>query len=412
MPDRHSEQRQRFRNMTRTELAAHQLTRLNSLLDEVLPGNSFYRNKLQHIERPVSSLEQFTDFPTTTKDELLADGANNLTFDQADYTRVHRTSGTGGNPLLVFDRETDWDWWLHVWQYILDAAQVTAEDRAFMAFSFGPFVGFWSAYDALLQRGTLVIPSGGLSTFSRLDLLAELEATIVCCTPTYALRMAEAAAKDGRDLQENSVRVLIVAGEPGGSLPAVRSRIEESWGAKVLDHSGATEVGPWGYGTADGSGLHVIESEFIAEFLPHDNDLGAKELVLTNLGRAGWPVIRYRTGDLVVPRVAEQGFVELTGGVLARADEMTVVRGVNIFPSAIEEIVRQFPEVDEFRIVLFREREMDEIRVELDGHAADPEQIATALQRRLGLRIEVVGLAPGALPRFEAKSRRLLDERT
>jgi phenylacetate-CoA ligase len=180
----------------------------------------------------------------------------------------------------------------------------------------------------------------------------------------------------------------------------------------VLDHSGATEVGPWGYGTADGTGLHVTESEFIAEFLPHENDVGAQELVLTNLGRVGWPIIRYRTGDLVIPKIPQRGFVELQRGILARTDEMVVIRGVNVFPSAIEETLRQFPEVDEFRIVLFKEREMDALRIELDGHAAHPERIAEAVQRRLGLRAEVVGLPTGSLPRFEAKSRRFVDERT
>ena len=313
--------------------------------------------------------------------------------------------------MLVYDTNEDWRWWKRVWQHVFDAARVTHRDRALMAFSFGPFIGFWSAYSSLVERGALVIPSGGLSTLARLDLIDQLQATVVCCTPTYALRMAEAAREDQRDLAAGPVRALIVAGEPGGSLPAVRQKLETAFGASVIDHSGATEVGPWGFGTADGSGLHVIESEFIAEFLPHDNDLGAQELVLTTLGRVGWPVIRYRTGDLVVPEVPQRGFVTLAGGVLARADEMLIIRGVNVYPSAIEETLRQFPEVEEFRVVIFKDREMDAVRVEVDGQSGDPEQIAAALHRRLGLSVEVSCLPAGSLPRYEAKSQRWVDER-
>ena len=407
--------RDRCRSMSRNELEQHQVARINALVNQ-LSSNRFYADKLAHIAAPISSISELADWPLTTKQELLEatdrDATANLTFPPSDYTRIHRTSGTKSHPLLVSDSNTDWNWWMEVWQYVLDAANIDCDDRAFMAFSFGPFIGFWSAYDALIHRGATVIPSGGLSTLARLDLINDVAATVVCCTPTYALRMADAATADGRDLSRNSVRSLIVAGEPGGSLPAVRSKIERAWGASVLDHSGATEVGPWGVGTADGGGLHVIESEFVAEYLPHENEMGAVELVLTNLGRVGWPVIRYRTGDLVIPQIPESGFVTLDGGVVARTDEMIVVRGVNVFPSAIEDVLREFSEVEEFRIVVFREREMDALRIELDGQSANPEKVAESIQRRLGLRVDVVGLPKDSLPRFEAKSKRFVDERS
>lgn len=415
MRDSQQALRKNLQQLSRSELAQHQLSRLNELLSRILSSNAFYAQKLKDCQLPVRSLDELSHWPTTTKDELLAATAENptanLTFPKSDYTRAHWTSGTKGNPLLVYDTNEDWDWWQRVWQYVLDAAQVTGDDRAFMAFSFGPFIGFWSAYSALIHRGALVIPSGGLSTLARLDLIDDVQATVVCCTPTYALRMAETASQDGRDLRDSSVRVLIVAGEPGGSLPAVRARLESAWQATIVDHSGATEVGPWGFGSTDGTGLHVTESEFIAEFVPHDNERGAQELVLTNLGRTGWPVIRYRTGDLVVPQVPQRGFVLLQGGVLARTDEMLVIRGVNVFPSAIEETLRQFPEVEEFRIVVTTDREMDALRIDIDGQRGHPEKIADALQRQLGLRVEVSCLPPGSLPRFQAKSKRLVDER-
>ncbi len=284
-----------------------------------------------------------------------------------------------------------------------------------MAFSFGPFIGFWSAHDALQHRNALTIPGGGLSTIRRLELIDECQATVVCCTPSYALRMAEVAAEQNRQLRDNSVRALIVAGEPGGSLPAVRKRIGEAWNADVIDHSGATEVGPWGVSSECRRGLHIIESEFIAEFLPRTDDETLSELVLTTLGRSGWPSIRYRTGDVVRHVPAEQqihGFIFLPGGVVGRVDDMITVRGVNVFPTAIEEILRSFSSVQEYRITVFEQSAMDELRIEVEIAAGEERaSVADALQRQLGIRIQVASCAPGSLPRFEAKARRLVDLR-
>lgn len=417
------ERRQREK-LDRQGLVELQIWRLNELLDQILPANRFYAEKLDAIARPVRSLDVLTSWPFTTKQEFIDASQHrpptNLTYPLDQYTRAHRTSGTRGTPLTVYDSAEDWNWWIETWQFVLDAAQVTASDRALMAFSFGPFVGFWSAYDALAHRGALVIPTGGMSTRSRLDLLMDQEATLVCCTPTYALRISEVAQELGMDLSTSSVRSVIVAGEPGGSLPAVRARIEHAWGARVVDHSGATEVGPWGYGDQAGRGLFVPESEFIVEVLPplsHQDpplepDMG--ELVLTALGRTGWPVIRYRTGDLVRPQhhvEPHHEFVFLEGGILGRVDDMLVIRGVNVFPTAVEQIIRTIPEVDEFRMVISRDREMDELCVEVETANPDPEPIAEALHRHLGLRVEVRCVSPGVLPRFESKSNRILDQR-
>jgi phenylacetate-CoA ligase len=406
--------------MNRERLRRHQLSRLNQLLAAILPRNVFYARKLTGVRCPLASWDRLAELPLTTKEELLEAGERfppaNLTYDLAAYTRVHCTSGTHSRPLYVYDTDEDWRWWIETWQYVLDAADVTGEDRALMAFSFGPFIGFWSAAAALSQRGALVIPTGGMNTAARLDILEACRATVVCCTPTYALRMSEVASQQRRRLQDGSVRTLIVAGEPGGSLPSVRSRIQQAWGAGVIDHGGATEVGPWGYGDSSGAGLHIVESEFIAEFLPpSDGHDGPHELVLTALGRYGWPVIRYRTGDLVRPvweRHAENSFVWLEGGIVGRADEMLVVRGVNVYPSAIEEMLRSFPDIDEFRITVYREGELDQLKLEVEDRRNDPERIVARFQTQLGLRVIVECVPPGSLPRFEAKSRRLIDRRT
>ncbi len=417
------ETRRRLESMDSTQRAAHQLGRLQALFQEILPTNPFYAEKFAGHCVSLASCDDLRHLPFTTKAELISasqDGfAANRTYPLERYVRFHRTSGTHGKPLVVLDTAEDWQWWLAGWQFVLDAADLQARDRVVMAFSFGPFIGFWSAYDACVARGALVAPTGGMSTEARLEIIRSLQATCVLCTPSYALRLAEVAAAAGTCLAELAVRRIIVAGEPGGSLPAVRSRIETQWGAEVVDHSGATEVGPWGYADRARRGLHVNESEFIAEFVEVGGERPVAEgelaeLVLTSLGRAGCPVIRYRTGDLVRaqrPDGAANRFVLLEGGVLGRVDDMMIIRGVNIFPSAIEQILREIPEVDEFRLTAYREQELDELLVEVEDRAARPERIAKLLELRLGLRVAVTAVEAGSLPRFEAKGRRFVDRR-
>ncbi len=422
------QERRRLESLDRDALAQHQLRRLNQLLDAILPANAFYAEKLRGIRRPVQSLDELRDWPFTTKDEL-QDSASpwprNLTFPLERYVRFHQTSGSTGHPLAVLDTAEDWQRWLEVWQYVLDAAELQPGERALLAFSFGPFIGFWTAFDALVQRGCLAIPSGGMSTLARLDLIQRTGTTALFCTPTYALHLAEIAAAKGCDLRAGTIRKIIVAGEPGGSLPATRARIESAWNARVIDHAGATEVGPWGCADAAGRGLHIIESEFIAEFIhPQTGQCAstdAVELVLTNLFRAGCPVIRYRTGDMVRPATppadasppadAVNRFVRLEGGVLGRADDMLIIRGVIVFPSAIEQVVRSVPGAGEFRATFFRQGELDQVRVEVESALEIKHRLVDEFRVRLGLNVHVVAAPPGSLPRSEGKAKRLIDER-
>jgi phenylacetate-CoA ligase len=430
-------ERRRLEALDRPALEQLQLAKLNALLADVVPRNPFYAAKLRGCPRQLDRLDQLSELPFTTKDELAAADPDSLrTFPIQEFVRFHQTSGTHGRPLPVLDTAADWQWWLDGWQFVLDAAEAQPGDRAFLAFSFGPFIGFWTAHDALVQRGVLVIPSGGMNSLARLELLERAGATLLCCTPSYALRLAEVAAEHKIELARGGVRRIIVAGEAGGSQGSVRQRIEEAWDAVVIDHAGATEVGPWGYADAARRGLHINESEFIAEFVecgmrkaeggigdaeiesahsafrPPPSDL--KELVLTPLGRRGMPVIRYRTGDLVRPARSAAGpnrFVLLEGGVIARADDMLIIRGVNIFPGAIDEIVRSFPEVVEYRAVACKRGAMDELVIDVEDRLGQPRRIAEEFNVRLGLQVEVRLAEPLSLPRFEGKGRRLVDSR-
>jgi phenylacetate-CoA ligase len=413
---------------SRSALDALKLERLRGLLRTILPHNRFYAEKLARVgdATAIASLDELAGWPFTSKEELVEAAAEgtpaNLTWPVERYVRYHQTSGTHGRPLPVFDTAADWQWWMECWREILARGGVGPGDRVLVASSFGPYAGFWSGFEGALAAGAMAIPGGGLSTRGRIELARSLQATVLVATPSYALHLAEVAAAEKLDPQRLGVRLVIVAGEPGGSLPAVRSRLAALWAAEVLDHAGATEVGPWGVGDLRGTGLDVLEPWFHPEFLSTATGAAAgpgelSELVLTTLGRAGAPVIRYRTGDLVRPQwpsAAAAGaspVVRLVGGILGRTDDMLVIRGVNVFPGAIDDIVRGFPEVVEYRVTVRSRDSLDELAVEIEDRLAAPERVAREFQVRLGLRVDVRAVPPGSLPRFEGKARRFVDER-
>ena len=413
------------------------------MLREVLATNAFYRAKLRgHAaseDRHGQSvdIEQWQTFPFTTKDELSSDQVEhppygtNLTYPLERYVRLHQTSGTTGAPLRILDTAESWRWWSDIWLRVYRAAGVTPTDRVFFAFSFGPFIGFWSAFAGAQSLGALSISGGAQTSAERLAAIVATGATVLLCTPTYALRLAEVARAEGIDIFGSSLRVAIHAGEPGASIPATRERIESALGVTAFDHTGATEVGPTGFSCEARDGVHLVESEFLVEIVDPatgaSREEGEGELVLTNLGRWGSPAIRYRTGDRVDavrgPCACGRTLMKLRGGILGRVDDMVTVRGVNVFPSAIENIVRRFDEVEEFRIELYRERGMDALRcaieragaigpagaVEPGGRADDlVRRVAEAIHRDVGIRCAVSIAAPGSLPRFESKARRFV----
>ena len=412
-------------------LEALQSQKLQTMLAAVAASNKFYKAKFKAAGLKAGDLAKIgvADLPFTLKTEIVKDQqavppfGSNHTFPINDYCRYHQTSGSTGSAVRWLDTRESWEWILRSWSYVLGAAGVKPKDRLCFAFSFGPFLGFWSAYDAAAKFGALCMPAGGMSTTARLRFMLDNGITVVCCTPTYALRMAETAAAENINIALSPVRLLIVAGEPGGSIPHTRSRIEELWGARCVDHYGMTEIGPAAFECEKIRGrLHIIESEFIAESLkPGTSEPAAPsesgELVLTSLGRTASPLLRYRTGDLVKmsrqnPCACGRSFVSLEEGILGRVDDMLVVRGVNVYPSAIEEVLRRFPEVTEFRVEIGRARAMTELKIAVEAGpdereaAATAKKISTDLDRSLGLRIAVEPVAVGTLPRFEMKAAR------
>ncbi len=414
----------------RERLRTLQFDKLQRLLREISVRNRFYSKKWNDAGILTPDIQSFSDFqklPFTYKSELVAAQeeappfGTNVTFSMDAYTRVHQTSGTTGTPLRVVDTAESWAWWGDCWGHVLKAAGVTPADRVFMAFSFGPFIGFWAAVEGARKIGAMVIPGGGWDSIQRLHMMRELGATAVCCTPTYALRLAEVAREEHFDMRSIQVRTLIHAGEPGANVARTKARIEAAWGAKCFDHAGASEVGAHSFECeVQPGGIHLIESEFIAEVL--DAKTGKEvatgeigELVITNLGRAGFPVIRYCTGDLVRPNLSPcacgRTFARFDGGLLGRSDDMVTIRGVNVYPTAIENVIRQFGSVDEFQVTVTTIHEMHHLEVEIEVVSGnDAEHVRThveqAIYHAISLRPTVKVAKPGTLTHFEMKARR------
>ena len=416
--------------MPRKALEALQIEKLCSMLEQIYGRNRFYTDKLDAAGIHPDSIQTLDDLkrlPLTEKSELVQAQSDalpfgsNTTFEESAYSRFHQTSGTTGTPLRVLDTPESWDWWGRCWGHVLAGAGLTENDRMFVPFSFGPFIGFWAAVEGAQKINALMIPGGGRDSLQRLHLMKELGATAMCCTPTYALRLAEVAQESGFDLSEIPLRTLIHAGEPGANVPATKARIESVWNAKCYDHAGASEIGAHSFECElQPNGTHVTESEFIVEVLNPETlepvPAGEQgELIITNLGRIGYPVIRYRSGDLVVLNQQKctcgRSFARFEGGVIGRADDMVVVRGVNIFPSAVENLVRQCESVEEFRITVTTDREMGNLAIELElSKNANPESarktVDQAIQNELSLRPEITLVPSGSLPRFEMKAKR------
>lgn len=417
---------------------ARQLERLRRVIGEVLPGNAFYAPRLQAagIDEGIASLEDFAArMPFTRKQELATDQqekgpyGSNLSYPIEKYTRLHRTSSTTGKPLKWLDTQESWSWMTEAWAEVLRGAGVSAKDRAMVAFSFGPFIGLWLGFEAAQRLGALTIPGGAMNSEGRIEAILQNQVTLLSCTPTYALRLGEVAHELGIDLGQSSVRKIVVGGEPGASVPATRRMIEAAWpGAELFDHYGLTEVGPVTFQCGQNQDLvHVLEDfqfcEIIdpetGEVLPADSG-AVGELVITNLGRAGSPVLRYRTRDLVARwqgdacACGREG-LSFAGGIIGRADDMVVVRGVNLYPTAVDQLVRSSTEILEYQVRIHKERGMSELEIHIEVEPAADEttvcaQVEKAFRDTYALRIPVTASPAGSLPRFELKARRWIRE--
>jgi phenylacetate-CoA ligase len=416
----------------RSCIEALQTERLGVLLGELRSGNAFYRERLgkSGLAPGAVTLASFSaQMPFTSKMDLVWDReefppyGSNLTYPIERYSRFCQSSGTTRGPLPSLDTAESWSAMLDCWDRVYEAAGVSPSDKIFFAFSFGPFLGFWTAFESATRRGNLSIPGGGLSSKARLQAMVAHEVEVLCCTPTYAMRLGELFTSHHNDETAGyRLKKIIVAGEPGGSIPEVRERLSELWkGARIFDHHGMTETGPVTYEHPDKPlSLCVIEEAYYAEVIDRETHREVEpgqrgELVLTTLTRTACPLLRYRTGDLVektffTPPGGGEPLFCLEGGVLGRVDEMVVIRGVNVYPTAVEKIIRGFSEVVEFQVIQTTRQSMAELEVSIEADAKARPDLAERVQRELAdaftLRIPVRVVEEGALPRFEFKSKR------
>jgi phenylacetate-CoA ligase len=433
----------RTETLDRGSLDALQLTKLRNLVAYTLETAPWHAARLRQAGVTPESIQTLADLrriPFLTRDEWMASQRDDPPFGallaqpRELAVRQHTTSGTSGRrPLAVLDGPKDWEWIAEVWCYALWGFGVRPHDIVFFAFSYGAFVGFWGAHYASEKIGCTTLAAGNMTTEARVRQIMDTGATVVCSTPTYALRMAQEAEALGIDLAAGPVKRLILSGEPAGSIPATKALIEKEWGAKAADTAGMTEVGTIIMFECEyqPGGAHIIEDTFLEEDIDPLTDepvpYGAEgERVVTSFGRGFIPLLRYRTRDLVrrVPASScgcGRGFDLYDGGIRGRVDDMRVVRGTNVYPRAIEEIMRHWEDVDEFQVRLYTaDGRRDEIEVLVEfanPEAGVPDGALREIGRQLadaheGLRFGVRLAEAGSLPRFELKAKRLVDERS
>jgi phenylacetate-CoA ligase len=429
----------RLERASRAEMTRLQLRRLREQVAHAARHSPFYRRKLRGARVDPSKIRTLDDLrrlPFTTKDELKDNQAAHppwgdvLAVPLADVLRVHLTSATTGRPLAFLDTAADWYGFYHSYARSLHAFGVRKSDMVMAAFSYGPWIGYWSGFHAAQDLGCLVYPVGGLSTEQRLDALLAYPITVLGCTPSYALFLAEAAAKKGIDLaKESKLKITWHTGEPGASIPATKAKIESAFGVRAYDLPGLTEIAAWGFECGARAGLTHVHEDYVYPEVLDEQERPVKpgergELVFTSLYRKAMPLLRYRTRDVVqlADRRCPCGrtLIAFEGGVLARLDDMKKVRGIIVYPRRIEELVRPHRDVDEFQIVFRRRDGLDDILVRLDPSpslALDArgrlgEALAKDLQLGLGIRVSVEVGDPGSLPRWDHKARRVKDERT
>src|SRR5213080_2687338 len=370
----------RHETMPRDQIEALQVRKLKNLVawtEGRVPWQAKRLKAAGVTAESIKTLQDLQRIPMMTRDEWMQAQLEDPPFGpllaapQEAAIRYHLTSGTTGRiPLQVLDSMKDWEWIAEMWCYGLWGFGVRPADIVFFAFSYGTFVGFWGAHYASEKIGCLVLPGGNMTTEARVKQILSMKATVVCSTPTYALRMAQEAKTTGVDLAGSPVKRLILSGEPAGT---------------IMIFECAQQPG----------GTHIIEDHYIEEVIdPATGDpVGYGELgerLITSFGRGMIPVLRYRTRDLVVRVPASacscgRTFDLYDGGIRGRVDDMKLVRGTNVYPRAVESIVREFPEIDEFQIHLYTEEGIrDEIEVLVEIPAAgDAVRVLRDLGRKL-----------------------------
>ena len=427
--------------MPRAELDRLHLARVQALLHHAYESSAFYRRKLDAAgvhPRDVRSLEDLkTRVPITDKSEFIGlqqerpPYGDTLALPMDLISHHAETSGTTGVPLSIPYSMADTVRYGESWCYGFWGLGIRPSDTFYFAFGWGNFAGFWSAYWGARRLGCRVVSGGGLDTKGHVQAILRTRPTVLISTPTFALRIAAVAAEMGVDLTQSSVKFTYHAGEPGPTaLPGMREQIERAWGAKAGELLGIAEVDAMAPGCPNGDGVHMNEMNLHSWSM--DPETGKEvapgeigENVVTGYGQTAQPLINYRTHDLV-RRVAScscgRTWGKLEGSVLGRTDFMVTVRGTNVYQSAVENILAEVPGVSmHYELVLTRADDNDVMTIRFEPEPAiggdeaavrkAAEEAGTRIHRALHVRLECQPVPCNSLPRFELKTKRMIDQR-
>jgi phenylacetate-CoA ligase len=423
----------------RERMAEHQLASLQEQLRYVAERSDLYRERFAESgwkPADLRSLDDLRSLPVTRKSDYVASlqaappWGTAVACDPVDARRVHFSSGTTSWPTPVLWTAADLDRWADLYARSAYAQGVRPTDVYQCLFSFSWFVGGLGGVASYQRIGATCIPGGSVDSRRQIETLFEYGTTCVGGTPSFMLHLAEVASEMGRDLRESAVDKVMVGGEPGGSIPATRARIEQAWGAACRDGYGSLEFQPIAWECHVGAGGHLAEDFAYAEVLDADTlepvpDGKPGVLVLTHLDKQACPLVRWWTGDVVIrdatPCDCGRTLARLAGGVQGRADDMLVIRGVNVFPSAVEDVIRaQEGTTGEFQIVIdddVRDPEttfMTGLKLRVEAAPEAPADLGDRLARRirdeLQVRADVHLTRPGELPRTTHKATRIVEE--
>jgi phenylacetate-CoA ligase len=417
--------------LTRGALEALQLERLQWTVRHAYESVALYRRKFDEAgvaPADIRTLEDVRRLPFTTKSDLRETYPFGMfAVPMADVRRIHASSGTTGRPTVVGYTEGDLDRWGTLIARSLRAAGIRPGMKVHNAYGYGLFTGGLGAHAGIERLGATVIPMSGGQTARQVQLIRDFEPDAILCTPSYLLTIADAMEQEGIDPRGTSLKVAVLGAEPWTN--EMRTEIERRLNIDAVDIYGLSEV--MGPGVASESvltkdGPHVWEDHFLPETIDgetgdavSDGELG--ELVFTSLTKEAFPVIRYRTRDLtrLLPGTAYPAMRRIEK-ITGRNDDMIILRGVNLFPTQIEELVMGMETLTPHFILEFEKRgRMDTMTVRIERHPAldraTCEAAAEVLKQRIkvhvGSTVDVLVEEPGALPRSEGKYKRVYDNR-
>ena len=420
------------------------LERIKEQLHYVYNKLPFYRKLYdQHHFKPddVRSLEDFTEkVPIVTKKMLVEDQKENPVFGsyagdftEDDIARIQGSSGTSGTPTFYRVSKEDWDRAAEVHAMAQWATGVRPNDIVQIGFPFSLFFGGWGVIQGAERIGSTIFPLGPMESVKQLELMDKVKSTVFSATPSYCMHLINKAKEIGMNLEESSVKRLIVGGEAGGSLPNTKAALTKGWNASVHDVASTSEMYPFQTNVECEAheGVHVYTDEVFTEIVKKDDPNAKAEMgergaiVYTHLWRKSQPMIRFWPGDesYMVDEQCSCGrtYPLLPEGVLGRLDDMIVVRGANVYPSAVENIVRSFEwSGPEFQIIVEKKGALDEMTVVIEkkanGHDSErvkqmEQEAAFMFKKQLGIRVETKVVDQGELPETVFKAKRVVDKR-